>query len=169
MERIDDQLNLERVRGMMSKVYWRRWLLQQIRQKQQAANDAAGIPTIVLEPMQSPEMDSSVDDVDHQDAERPNTRYSPSAGRNDGTLSSPRQSSSSAWADGSPPARRRSSASMLSTPSQSRRYVHAFFNQGVALMIRESLSDDNDTSGDGHSLWADMMQEAAMNETKDNQ
>jgi hypothetical protein len=105
---------------MLSKVYWRRWLLQQIRQKHQFTAEAAGIPTIVLEPMQSPEMDSSDDEVC---VERSSSKYSPSSQRNDRSLSSPRNSPSPTWRDGSPPARRRSSFSMLSTDSQSRRYV----------------------------------------------
>lgn len=119
IERIDDQINLERVRGLLQKVYWQRWLLQQLRQKKQAVAQANGIPTIVLEPMQSPEMHPDDDDDDY--AERPSSRYSPSSRRQNDTLSSPHTSFISAMADGSPPARRRSSVSMLSTDSRSRR------------------------------------------------
>lgn len=54
-ERVTDLVNLDRVRGLLRTVYWRRRYLQMQDERRRALNEAQGIPEIVLDPaVQSP-------------------------------------------------------------------------------------------------------------------
>lgn len=51
-ERVTDLVNLDRVRGLLRTIYWRRRFLASVNEKRRTLNaEADGIPAIVLEPM----------------------------------------------------------------------------------------------------------------------
>lgn len=123
LERIDDLVNLDRVRGLLKTVYWRRRFIQHRDQQKRTLNaEADGIPAIVLEPMgSSPEIDT--DDEHSGDRSR-------RSGESSRSISPPSSPSGKREASASPnlspagsPGRRTSDASMLSIDNQRWRWV----------------------------------------------
>lgn len=119
MERIRDLVNLDRVRGLLKTVYWRRRFVQHRDQKKRTLNaEADRIPAIVLEPMgSSPEMD-----FDEYDAVGEGSNRSGETSRSASPPSSPTGkrglSHSPALSAGGSPRHRVSDASMLSIDDQ---------------------------------------------------
>jgi hypothetical protein len=113
LERIDDLVNLDRVRGLLKTVYWRRRFIQHRDQQKRTLNaEADGIPAIVLEPIgSSPEID--FDDGYDQSGE--GSRRSSESSRSISPPSSPpRRGPSPNLSPAGSPGRRVSDASMLS-------------------------------------------------------
>ncbi|ORX40063.1 Ion transport protein-domain-containing protein [Kockovaella imperatae] len=153
-ERVTDLVNLDRVRGLLRTIYWRRRFLNSRRTLKFESN---GIPAIVLDPMPlSPPEEGHQDDPFDRERER---SQSPSSSRDSSRVSSPEAGNSSLARDTWGQHRHGASLGVVATrPSLSRQSSNASMlsSDDAHYRSRDSSLDEVPLDYDGeasNSIW----------------